>query len=215
MKSGLIYYITICILISFTSCQKQENKTNLSIRRVENNNLISNSTPEKTFQVSNNLPFLADTSFTLSERADAEVFMFTSSKKGSVDRFLHFQFERLKPHIEGTYKDEIPDIINIGEINFGKSYWCTDITEAIEENPESDIAITQKLLNNAGANTFGKYAGLKLLYFSEDKRSELLIFYGEKITIRGIECDNEEIADTLLEQIYKEALTEFSIDANQ
>jgi hypothetical protein len=168
-------FLTICLSIFLSACHKQEPKTRLSNRRVENNKLISASAPERTFQVTKALPFLADTSFTLSEKSDAEVFFFADSKKGLIKRFFQFQFESLKPHIEGTYKYEMKDSVKIGDVQFSQSYWCFDLIEAGQERPKSDIAVVQKMLNSNEVNTTGKYVGLRFVYLSEDKRSEMLI----------------------------------------
>jgi hypothetical protein len=208
-------FLTICLSIFLSACHKQGPKTRLSNRRVENNKLISISAPERTFQVTKDLPFLADTSFTLSEKSNAEIFIFADSKQGLIERFLQFQFESFKPHIEGTYKYEMKDSVKIGDVQFSQNYWCFDLIEAGVEKPESDIGVVQKLLNNNGLNTTGKYVGLRFVYLSEDKRSEMLIIYGEKTTVRGIDCDNEETAVPLLKQMYGQALTEFSIKTNQ
>ena len=207
--------IAICLSFSLSACQRQEHKTSLSKRRVENNKLISTSVPKRTFHVTKTLAFLADTSFTLSEKSDAEVFFFADSKKGLIKRFLQFQFESFKPHIESTYKYEMKDSVKIGDVQFSQSYWCFDLIEAGEERPESDIAVVQKMLSRNGVNTTGKYAGLRFVYLSEDKRSEMLIIYGEKTTVGGIDCDNEERAEPLLEQIYRQTLSEFSRHKNQ
>ena len=79
------------------------------------------------------------------------------------------------------------------------------------ERPGSDIDFVQKMLSNRGIKTPGIYVGVNWKYFSKDRRSEMLIIYGEQTTVRGIDCRNEETAAPLVKKLYKEALKEFSI----
>ena len=105
---GSTTFYALCllmVLIAPNELRAQPLKENVSDRRVENL-LISPQKPERTFQITNTLPFIAKTSFSLKEKTDAEVFFFADVKKGSIKRFLQFQFESFKPNVKGTYKDK-------------------------------------------------------------------------------------------------------------
>ena len=106
---------------------------------------------------------------------------FLDSKKGEVTRFLQFQFESFNPEMKGTYKfHDVKDSIQLGGLQLLQSYWCFNMREAAVEEPKSDIAVVQNLLNSKRVNTTGTYVGKRYIYLSEDRRFEMLIIYGRK-----------------------------------
>ncbi len=208
-------FLVIYTLTSFTwlhPCRAQDSSPNHSKGQVVNNELFSYAVPVRSFQITDALPFIADTSFILKEKSEAEVFFFADSKKGTLTRFFQFQFESMKPHIEGTYSYDREDSLNLGGLNFYKRIWCFNLVEAAEERPNSDISVVQNMLNNNGVNTTGNYVGLIYAYLSEDKRSELLIIYGEKTDYRNVDCGNEETSLPLLELMSQQVLSELKVE---
>jgi hypothetical protein len=67
------------------------------------------------------------------------------------------------------------------------------------------------MLNNKGVYTDGIYVGLRLVYLREDKRSEMLIIYGERTDFRGINCSSKETSEPLLEQMSLQVLNELRV----
>jgi hypothetical protein len=205
----------IFLLTAHFSCVNKKRKETVSKRVVKNNILISNSNLKKTFQISEDLTFLADSAFVLKERSNTEVFLFTDSKKGEIKRFLQFQFESFVPEIEGTYKfHDVKDSIQVDGLQLLQSHWCFDLMEAAKEMPKSDISVVQKVLNDRGVTTTGIYVGRRYIYLSKDKRFEMLIIYGEKDSYRGIDCSNEETALPLLLEMDEQILNSFDIQNN-
>ena len=203
------------LLVPLLSCINKKGKETVSNRVVKNNSLISNSNLKMTFQISEELQFLADSAFVLKERSNTEVFLFTDSKKGEIKRFLQFQFESFVPEIEGTYKfHDVTDSIQISGLQLLQSHWCFNLVEAAKERPKSDISVVQKVLNNNGVTTNGVYVGKRFIYLSEDKRFEMLIIYGEKDSYSGIDCSNEETALPLLLEMDEQILKSFKIQNN-
>ncbi|HMQ70384.1 MAG TPA: hypothetical protein PKA90_15425 [Ignavibacteria bacterium] len=219
-----IYLILfICFFILFSGCQKNEpesvttNSTSTTTnntantRQVKDNEIKSSSRPEGTFRITNELPFLADTSFTIEQKSDAQVFFFSDYNEDEIFRFVQIQFESYKPESEETYKYELKDSVKIGDVVFGKSYWCFNLEQAAAERPVSDIAAVQTLLRSREVNTRGMFSGVRLLWLSEDKRSEMLVIYGEKTSFRNIDCSNRKTAEPLLEELNKQFLKDFSV----
>jgi len=222
LQFNKIYFITfICCFILISGCQKNESEsvttkstttsTTIKVRQVKDNELTSSSSPEGTFKITNDLPFLADTSFTLEQKSDAQVFFFSDYNEDEIFRFVQIQFESYKPESEETYQYELKDSVKIGDIMFGKSYWCFDLEKAAAERPVSDIAAVQTLLRSREVNTRGMFSGVRLLWLSEDKRSEMLIIYGEKTSYRNIDCSNRKTAEPLLDELNKQFLKDFSV----
>ncbi|MCB0727159.1 MAG: hypothetical protein R3A12_04510 [Ignavibacteria bacterium] len=180
-------------------------------RQIKNNELTSSSSPEGTFKITNDLPFLADTSFTLEQKSDAQVFFFSDYNEDEIFRFIQIQFESYKPEVEDTYKYELKDSVEVGGVMFGKSYWCFDLEKAAAERPVSDIAAVQNLLRSNLVNTRGMFSGVRLLWLSEDKRSEMLVIYGEKTSYRNIDCSNRETAEPLLDEMSLQFLKDFNV----
>lgn len=216
-KFYFISFIYFCVLIS--GCQKNEpesvttkstTSTN-NVRQVKNNELTSSSKPQSIFQITNDLPFLADTSFTIEQKSDAQVFFFSDYNEDEIFRFIQIQFESYKPESEETYKYDLKDSVKIGDVVFGKSYWCFNLEQAAAERPVSDIAAVQTLLKSREVNTRGIFTGVRLLWLSEDKRSEMLVIYGEKTSYRNIDCSNRKSAEPLLEELNKQFLKDFTI----
>ena len=178
---------------------------------MKNNELTSSSKPQSIFQITNDLPFLADTSFTIEQKSDAQVFFFSDYNEDEIFRFIQIQFESYKPESEETYKYDLKDSVKIGDVVFGKSYWCFNLEQAAAERPVSDIAAVQTLLKSREVNTRGIFTGVRLLWLSEDKRSEMLVIYGEKTSYRNIDCSNRKSAEPLLEELNKQFLKDFTI----
>ncbi|NJN44666.1 MAG: hypothetical protein HC806_08085 [Anaerolineae bacterium] len=147
----------------------------------------------------------------MSGKTDVEVFFFADVKTGRINRFLQFQFETFKPQAEDTFKYELQDSVELGALNFGYNYWCFDLAEAGQERPDSDIAVVQHRLEAMNVHTIGNYVGLRFVYLTQDKRSELLIIYGESTDNRGIDCNNEELSEPLLHQMHKQVLSDFTV----
>lgn len=214
-----IYFIPVfCLIILTSGCQKNEpefvttkSTTNMKDRQIKNNELTSSSSPEGTFKITNDLPFLADTSFTLEQKSDAQVFFFSDYNEDEIFRFIQIQFESYKPEVEDTYKYELKDSVEVGGVMFGKSYWCFDLEKAAAERPVSDIAAVQNLLRSNLVNTRGMFSGVRLLWLSEDKRSEMLVIYGEKTSYRNIDCSNRETAEPLLDEMSLQFLKDFNV----
>lgn len=216
-----IYLIPfICFFILFSGCQKNEpesvttkstTNTTTKVRQIKENELTSSSSPEGTFKITNDLPFLADTSFTIEQKSDAQVFFFSDYNEDEIFRFVQIQFESYKPESEETFQYELKDSVKIGDVMFGKSYWCFNLEQAAAERPVSDIAAVQTLLRSREVNTRGMFSGVRLLWLSEDKRSEMLIIYGEKTSYRNIDCSNRKTAEPLLEEMNNQFLKDFSV----
>ena len=101
--------------------------------------------------------------------------------------------------------------VEVGGVMFGKSYWCFDLEKAAAERPVSDIAAVQNLLRSNLVNTRGMFSGVRLLWLSEDKRSEMLVIYGEKTSYRNIDCSNRETAEPLLDEMSLQFLKDFNV----
>ncbi len=111
-KFSLIPFI--CFLILISGCQKNEpesvttkpttTSTTSKVRQVKDNELTSSSSPEGTFNITKDLPFLADTSFTIEQKSDAQVFFFSDYNEDEIFRFVQIQFESYKPESEETYQ---------------------------------------------------------------------------------------------------------------
>ena len=200
-----------CYALSIFAACGTRTKTNAT-RWVTDNNLISTTILENTFEVSKELQFLVDSAFVLKERSNTEVYFFADTKEGETQRFLQFQFENLRPGIEGPIKfDGVTDSLEIAGIPMLQRYWCFDMEEAAIEMPKSDIAVVQKMLASKGIATTGQYVGKMFIYLSDDRRSEALIIYGEKYSVRNIDCENEETAAPSMEEMDKDVLRTFEI----
>ena len=99
-------------------------------------------------------------------------------------------------------------------MNFGFDHWCFDLEEVAVEVPDSDVAAVQKMLTHNEVRTTGAYFGTRLVSLAEDKRSELLIIYGERADINEIDCRGE-IEQSRLESILQDTLRAFTITTDR
>ncbi len=183
---------------------QQSSPQNNAPRRVENGKMVSTIGPAMTFFIPSGLAFLADTSLVFDGKSNAEIFLFVEARQGQVSRFLQFQFGHLNPGVEKLYEYEMRDSSYLQDVPFGKNYWCEDLISHSLEVPNSDVATVQRMMRRSNLFCTGLFAGQRYVYVGPNKQTELLIIYGEKTSLRNIDCANEQDAfPKMVEMDYK------------
>lgn len=185
---------------------------NSPIREVNGQTIVSRALPKAELTFGKDLRYVASQLVNLYGNAEAEQHLFVKARSsGLVEKFYWVQFEHFLPTNTRTY-DYSPDrTTQIGGMTFiyDVKSW-PDYAAMQLEDPQSDGAAVERLLAKHGLSFPKQAVRVRMFHLpTPDRRSELMIIYGEslaensKIPVRenGVELDKEspEAATVFLE----------------
>jgi hypothetical protein len=182
------------------------------MREVKGQTVISEALPGAELTFGKDFRYVASQLVNLYGNAEAEQHLFVKAgSTGLVEKFYWVQFEHFLPTNTRTYDYSLDRTTQIGGITFiyDVKSW-PDYAAMQLEDPQSDGAAVERLLAKHGLSFPKKAVRVRMFHFpTPDRRSELMIIYGEslpensKIPVRenGVELDKEspEAATVFLE----------------
>jgi hypothetical protein len=186
--------LPILLLMLLTSCfaQSQNKSAVLSTnagpgRSVHENTIISLKNPPIRIDVDGLLQNVGILNFTLKNVAQVERYIYASHDENKrIRRLFIAQFEAILPGVKGSYNFQVINPTRIGDHNYQTEFGIFNFAERIAANPKAEAEYTKALLdkNNLKADDdflAARYARVT----SEDKRTELILFYLESLKDLG------------------------------
>ena len=153
-------------------------------RSLTGNRLLSLRPPSLAIEVDEQLPHAGILNFTLKEVAQVERYIYArADEAGAVQRMLIIQFESILPGVKGSYSFPITNPTRIGDYDYDTSTGIYNFAKTIAANPGAEAEHTKALLVKNGFKVdhdfrVARYARI----VGDEKRSELIFFYLEKVT---------------------------------
>lgn len=199
----------------------QPGSADLDLRRVEGQTIFSKEFPKADLTFSKDFRYAGSQHLTLYGNAEAEQHIFVdASKGGEVERFYWVQFEHFLASNSRTYDYSSDNKTTIGttEFMYDVKSW-PDYASMQAKDPQSDGAAMVRLLARRDLRFPQKAVRVRMFHFpSADRRSELMIIYGEAVRLQsdvplrpgGVALDQEspELAQRFLEHARKDVSIE-------
>lgn len=176
------------------------------LREVRGQTIISNELPKADLTFGKDFRYVGGQRVDLYGMADAEQHIFVvSGSSGVVEKFYWVQFEHRMPTDKGSYDYQLNGTTDIGGFSFVydiKSW--PDYAASEVEDPASDSAAVTRLLAHHNLVFPKRTARVRMFHLpTPDRRSELMIIYGEAlpagstVPVRegGVVLDKESPAD--------------------
>ncbi len=189
-------------------------------RSLNKNTIISIKNPPIRIDVDEQLPHIGILNFKLKEVAQVERYIYARHDESKrVQRLFIAQFESFLPEIKGDYKFQVTNPTRLGNSDYQTDIGIFNFAERIASNPKAEAEYTKALLdkNNLKADDdflVARYARIT----SEDKRTELILFYLENLKDLGFtraELESNGIRTPQAEKLFRDfadrALKSFKI----
>lgn len=187
------------------------------LRRVEGQTIFSRELPTAALTFSKDFQYAGSQRLTLYGNAEAEQHLFVhASKDGTVERFYWVQFEHFLASNSRTYDYSSDHKTKLGttEFLYDVKSW-PEYASMQTEDPQSDGAAVVRLLARHNLRLPKETVRVRMFYFpTADRRSELMIIYGEALPIQsdvplrkgGVALDQESpgLAQRFLEHARKD-----------
>jgi hypothetical protein len=178
----LVFYLSFSILALLRLAPGQDAATMPLQREVEGNTIRSLQLPKAELQLGKDFEYVGGQRFTLYGVAEAEQHLFVKKVSGNtVDRFYWVQFEHYLPNNSHTYNYKAARTAEIGGLQFVYDTDGYSDYESVNHNPASDGGRAIALLAKHGLALPRKAVRLRMFHFASDRRSELMIIYGEAL----------------------------------
>ena len=149
-------------------------------RQVRGQTIISDSLPAADLTFADDFHYLGSQVVNLYGVADAEQHVFVAGPPGKVERIYWIQFEHYLPTNSHTYFYSPERTVDIGGLQFIYDVQSIRDYSAVELDPRSDAAAVVGLLAKHNLPRPTRVARVRMLHLpSADRRSELMIIYGE------------------------------------
>jgi uncharacterized protein (TIGR02246 family) len=194
-------------------------------RSVNKNTIVSLKNPPIRIDVDERLQNVGILNFPLKNVAQVERYVYASHDESKrIRRLFIAQFEAFLPNIDDSYKFQVINPTRLGSFDYQTDVGIYNFAERIAQNPGAEAEFTKALLdkNNLKADDdflVARYARIT----SDDKRSELILFYLENLKDLGfsraeLETNGKRTpqAEKLFRDFAGRALNSFKItDRNQ
>jgi hypothetical protein len=151
-------------------------------REVKGNTIRSLQLPKAELEFGKDYEYVGGQRFTLYGVAEAEQHLFVKKVSGNtVDRFYWVQFEHYLPNNSHTYNYKAARSADIGGLQFAYDTEGYNDYESANHNPDSDGGKAIALLAKHGLALPRRAVRLRMFHFESDRRSELMIIYGEAL----------------------------------
>lgn len=152
-------------------------------RSVSKNTIVSLKSPPIRIDVNEQLHNVGVLNFPLKNVAQVERYVYASHDESKrIQRLFIAQFEAFLPDIKNTYKFQVINPTKLGNFDYQTDVGIYNFAERIASNPGAEAEHTKKLLDKNGLKAdddflVARYARIT----SEDKRTELILFYLENL----------------------------------
>ena len=187
-------------------------------REVKGQTIISDSLPAADLTFANDFHYVGSQIVNLYGTADAEQHVFVAGPPGQVERIYWIQFEHYLPSNSHTYNYRPERTTDIGGLQFIYDVQAySDYSGAIQD-PKSDAGAVVALLDKHHLARPSRVVRVRMFHLpSADRRSELMIIYGEALLpdskipadAEGTQLDSEDPAAARL--ILQHALQSLTI----
>ncbi|MFL5611404.1 MAG: hypothetical protein ACJ78G_11885 [Gemmatimonadaceae bacterium] len=152
-------------------------------REVRGNTIVSNALPAADITIADEFRYVGSQAVNIYGSADAEQHLFVAGPPGRVERLYWVQFEHYLPTNNDTY-DYRPDrTTEIGGLQFIYDVATISDYAGAPRDPRSDGAAVIALLAKQNLALPTKAARVRMIHLpSADRRSELMIIYGEALS---------------------------------
>ena len=157
-------------------------------RSLTKNTIVSLKNPPIRIDVDEQMPHVGILNFKLKEVAQVERYIYArhdASKR--IQRLFIAQFEAFLPGIKGDYKFQVTNPTRLGNHDYQTDIGIFNFAERIAASPGAEAEHTKALLDKSGLKAdddflVARYARIT----SDDKRSELILFYLENLKDLGL-----------------------------
>ncbi len=156
-------------------------------RSLNKNTIVSLKNPPLRIDVDEQMPHVGILNFKLKDVAQVERYVYARHDENKrVQRLFIAQFESFLPDIKGDYKFQVMTPTRLGNHDYQTDVGIFNFAERIAANPKAEAEYTKALLDNNNLKAdddflVARYARIT----SEDKRTELILFYLENLRDLG------------------------------
>ncbi len=172
-------------------------------RSLNKNKIVSLENPPLRIEVDEQMPHVGILNFKLKEVAQVERYIYARHDESKrIQRLFIAQFESILPGIKGGYNFQIINPTRLGNHDYQTDIGIFNFAERIAANPKAEAEFTKTLLDKSNLKAdddflIARYARIT----SEDKRTELILFYLENLRDLGfsraeIELGGKRAAET-------------------
>ncbi len=172
-------------------------------RSLNKNTIVSIKNPPIRIDIDEQLPHVGILNFKLKEVAQVERYIYASHDASKrIQRLFIAQFESFLPGIKGSYNFQVINPTRLGNHDYQTDIGIFNFAERIAANPKAEAEFTKTLLDKSNLKAdddflIARYARIT----SEDKRTELILFYLENLRDLGfsraeIELGGKRAAET-------------------
>lgn len=213
----------------------QPDYPNIEIRSFHHDVFISKRLPEIAIRLPGTYHYLGSTAFVLRGLAEVDRHHFMESNSdGDLRSLVILHFESFLPAIGGSFNYRLPEPpdrigpdfrfspeeVRLGEHKYIHNTWFFDADEDIKSNPDAELAHTARLLNEFGYALPGELSMSRYArVVSEDRKSELILFYLEPLVPMGFRIGDfvaggrgERAVDELSDWLTARSLEVFKVE---
>lgn len=202
-SGGVMVVAATCLVLWVATFAYGRDGTETSpVRHIKDRTIFSAESPKAKLTILNGFRFIGTQRVNLKGNAEAEQYVFASSGRNHiVERFYLIQFERFLPTKDFTYNYASMRTTQMGKLQFKydvKSF--PDLGNLLMEDQGSDGAAMLQMLTKQHLSLPRDTVMVRMFHLpSSDRRSELMIIYGEAlpqtnaVPIRkgGVQLDTE------------------------
>lgn len=176
--------ITLLVVPYTVSCtQHVATRASRVEREVKGQTIVSDTLPAADITISDGFRYVGSQVVNLYGVADAEQHVFVAGPPGRVERIYWVQFEHYLPNNTHTYNYPPERTTNIGGLQFVYDVRAFSNYDAVARDPGSDGAAIISLLAKHNITVPTRVVGVRMFHLpSGDRRSELMIIYGEALS---------------------------------
>jgi len=176
-------------------------------REVRGHTIVSDTLPAVDITIADDFRHLASQAINIYGTADAEQHIFVAGPPGKVERLYWVQFEHYLPTNKHTYDYRPERTTDIGGLQFIYDVATISDYAGAQRDPRSDGAAVIALLKKNNLALPAAVARVRMFHLpSADRRSELMIIYGEAlppgsrtpVSAEGTSLDTESPAEAKL-----------------
>ena len=201
--------LALVVIAPIIACTHQPAPATPTVEReVKGQTIVSNQLPAADLTFSNDFKYVGSQVVNLYGAADAEQHVFASlDSSGTAKRFYWVQFEHYLPTNSHTYSYRPDRTVDVGGLQFIYDVAATSDYHGALTDPRSDAAAVAKLVASHNVAIPLRLARVRMFHLpGADRRSELMIIYGEAlpsdsripVSAEGVSLDSEDPADAKL-----------------
>ena len=213
----MISILPLVTMLAFASAGPDSSPNALAARSITGNTIVSPTNPPLRIRVSKDLPCVGRLTFRLKDVAEVERFVFARrGEDGRVRALFIAQFESLLPAAAKGYTFAIEDSTRLGAHAYQTNTGWFNFAQAAAAKPGFEADQTRKFLSGHGLKVEGEdfLAARYARITDATKRNELILFYYESATERGMkrtELESGGSAAEVFEAVERRAREQFEV----